>query len=93
MKTWLKGGLIGVGIWIILAVVFLFPGVNYDCGIPDISGPCLSPFQYNLKEITDYVGFPLSLTSYAPGFNIWNIVFFFLWGSIIGLIYSKVKKK
>lgn len=91
MKTWIKGGLMGLGIWIVLTLVFLFSGVNYECVSPDISGPCYSSFQEILKEVNDYIAFPLLFTSSSPVYNYWGFVFAFIWGSLIGLIYSKFK--
>lgn len=93
MKTWLKFGIIALGLWIILTMVFLFSGYGYACSSLGISGPCYSPFQESLKDINDYIVFPLTISSSAQVYNYWGFLFSFVWGSLIGLVYSFVRKR
>lgn len=93
MKTWIKGAIIGLIIWILLLLIFLVGGINYQCDIPeDLMGvSCLSPIQENVVMIIDFISFPLP----GPGinFNLFSVFFFILWGMLIGFIFGKIKSR
>lgn len=102
MKPWLKGGLIGLGIWLILIVIFIFSSsfcVSFTAidepisvgGSPDC--PIINSISLYLIYFFGLIIFfgPASGPSFMMGLFVSPIVFF-LWGALIGWIYGRFKK-
>jgi len=108
MKTWIKGSLIGLGIWLILISIFLINENMANCSIPSdiLGGNCSSQIQDIIYITFIIISFPLTIlgisispnlsTSGPTGvflFYIGSAIFFALWGGIIGWLIQKLKKK
>lgn len=99
MKTWLKGGLIGVGVSLVLIIYYLI-WINFIC--PPFSGECgigaifwyLAYFP--ISYIISYILLPIAnIIPQRIGLVflfIAGTVEYFLIGSLIGLIIQKIKK-
>ena len=84
MKTWLKGGLWGIIVWILLI----------------ITGLLIALFSFEANYSISFIAFPCILFFigesgmqcfiYGP---ILNLIISFILGSIIGLIIQKIKSK
>ena len=89
MKTWLKGGLICAGIFILINIIIIFmSGTGW-----------LIPFVPTFPLMWILTGFNVKMltmeTFYLEGlmFSIFiNTIFFFIIGAIIGLIIQKMKR-
>lgn len=107
METWIKGGLWGMGVWLVLIILF-FIGANIGtlpCGIKDpLEGAsCYTPIQNSLMLVISFVGFiglligSPNLSSVGPSgvllFYLGSALTFFLWGALIGFIVQKIRKK
>ncbi|MEK6926615.1 MAG: hypothetical protein AABW50_05030 [Nanoarchaeota archaeon] len=106
MKTWLKGGLIGGGVGILLWILFQIFGYGYTCsGFDSLDGAmCTNSVQDIILSIFYVVGFPVvvigatpNLSTFGPNvvslFWLGSIICFILWGMLIGFIISMIKKK
>ena len=95
MKAWLKGGLIGLGVWVVLMIIFAIFGAQ--CLTQDglegapIGFSCLTLVQKIVKDITDSLSF--NFLSIPGHVNFYSFIFFFLWGAVIGWIVGKMKAK
>jgi hypothetical protein len=108
MKIWLKGGLIGLGIWIFLILLFLlgqYIGENpCDSENTLVGVSCYTPFQEITILIIGLIGFlsfvfggsPV-MSSFGPQgvfmFYFGSALTFFLWGCLIGFIVQRVRRK
>ncbi|OGZ63043.1 MAG: hypothetical protein A2812_02270 [Candidatus Staskawiczbacteria bacterium RIFCSPHIGHO2_01_FULL_36_16] len=98
MKTWLKGGLIVVGIYILLTLVLIPMESYWDKGegffitiwaLPSFVGMLISSFIPLLHNSSSLLSSLLDLTILI----ITSLTFWFLIGSLIGLIIGKIKSK
>ena len=94
LPTWLKGGLIGLGIFLIffLLIILIFNGRCGDMGCAEVWILVFStlPTVY----LTSYF---LNLLSIPMGYNylfylVPGIIQYFILGSLAGYIYSKFRK-
>lgn len=89
MKSWIKGGLWGLGVYVILWLenfFFCFGGLGGDCHLPF----WLSPFNYYGNFFNpNNLGFFSGILAYY----IIPLAFLFILGAIIGLIIHKIKSK
>ena len=100
MKAWLKGGLIGAGLFIAYLLITLT--------LPTREGEVLYGIFFMISIIISIpilplsiIGLPLTLLSFKLGVPwlsvvsgyIIFIVGYFIWGAIIGLIIQKVKQR
>ena len=107
---WLKGGIIGIAVWLILITLFWFNGLFIECSILDpsslnnVTNECISLLEVTLIYIFTIIGLPiallgasLSIESVGPLkvilFHLANLIFSFIYGSLIGLIIDKIKKR
>jgi len=92
MKTWLKGGLWGIGVVIVLVIPFLIMTANINCGSVDYSKG--SFYCISLIFIRFLLMFPLWV---IMKINVFLIIFYpllgFIIGSLVGLIVGKIKSK
>lgn len=84
MKTWLKGGLIGAGIGILIIIISLLTGV--------------ADFLYLIGEPSVYLLSLLKISTTGPlaplfGIVVNPLIIGFILGSIIGLIVGKNKSR
>jgi len=98
MKAWLKGGLIGVGISVILIIIFILCGLIcvgdeacigclvFGIPLPGVLILLSEPFNFISNII-------LRKTSEWLVFSIFSIVIYFLIGALIGWIVGKIKSK
>ena len=109
MKTWLKVGLIGLAIWLVLVILYI-SGANIgtnpcENGFPPPGASCHTNFQESVMSTIYAVGFiggmlgnPV-LSGGSSGligvllFYIGSALTFFLWGALIGFIVQKIRKK
>ena len=89
---WLKGGIIGVILGILVSLAFLFgltilslPGIILAYILAPVDQLLLVIFAGNNGYVNETVGY-LFITISA-------VIEFFVIGAIIGLIYGKIKKK
>jgi len=108
MKTWLKVGLIGLAVWLVLIILHVV-GANIGtnpCAGTEYLGEgysCYTPFQENIMFVISFVGFigptigGTPLGTFGPTgvllFYIGSALTFFLWGALIGFIIQKIRKK
>ena len=107
MKTWLKVGLIGLAVWLVLIILHII-GANIGTNPCEIEYPgegasCYTGFQESVMLVIYFVGFiggmlgsPV-LSTFGPTgvllFYIGSALTFFLWGALIGFIIQKIRKK
>ena len=90
MKSWVKGGLIGLGVLVLVFVLILFLG-EYGSIIHLFPFDIKCPFIETLTEPTLEPIMPNPLCGW---FNVLIIIsFWFLLGAIIGWLVGKLKKK
>lgn len=92
-RYWLRGGVVGLVMGIIVLIVAMLTALNYDCP----GGNC-TPYWYDMiGYVSGWLSFPL--TSFAKGFigssaYILNFIFipatYFMYGAIIGWLYGKI---
>ena len=107
MKTWLKVGLIGLAVWLVLVILHII-GANIGTNpcseeFPMPGASCYTSFQESVMSIIYSVGFiggilgsPVLSTFGSRGvllFYIGSALTFFLWGALIGFIIQKIRKK
>ncbi len=87
MKTWIKGGLIGIGIEIVLLLIF---SLRY-CDNTEIvgGGKCSWGFNNLINFIIDILSFDITELFIA----IFILVIGFIIGALVGWIYGKIKDK
>jgi hypothetical protein len=104
MKPWLKGGLTGIAVFLLLALIMKISSspCNYDNFIVGGESNCSSIYNaiyYSIAFIglSIFFGGTLNISSFGPVgiYKFWIISFlaFFLWGAIIGWIIQKIKSK
>lgn len=90
-----KGILIGVAIWLILFLLYQI-GNLFECegGLP-VGSLCTNPLQNFVLYTFMFLSFPVLWFGFGgpmPGtLFVYSIVFFILWGTLIGWIIKKVK--
>ena len=105
MKSWLKGGLIGLVVGTVLLGLFfgfvkdseacVWKGENpvictvYSIIALPVTIVAVVMWAFAKKD----VHLEASISNYVPKFIIYNLIFFFLVGAIMGLIVGKIKQK
>lgn len=106
-RYWLRGGIIGIIIWLVLIGLFNISGLFFDCGATTYLGEgasCWNIVQEIIITIFYILSFPFiilganpNLSSVGPSGVLWfwigSFISFVLWGLIIGFIYSKIKNR
>ncbi len=105
---WLKGGVIGVIIWLILIIFYKVSGLILSCEIPTLdimNGNCCYNFIQDfileisfipsLLHISSSIGSPCGHVGPISVFSFWIISFisYIMIGSLIGFIYGKIKNR
>jgi hypothetical protein len=98
MKNCIKGALIGLGIWILLLIIYGVAEIGLFCRVPvdsqgyEIAGYiCRSTIQETIIFLKSIIGYPLANPIYIPGFSIKDIFMFIFWGGLIGGIVDLIK--
>ena len=89
MKGWIKGGLFGAGISFMINALFLIL-INMGVSLPFyffIEYPIkLMTLIFNLGDVLS--GYQVYIASF-----VWNTLFYFIVGTIVGFIVQKIKKR
>ena len=104
MKKWLKVGLIGLAVWLVLVILHIV-GANIgtnpcENGFPPPGASCYTDFQKSVMSIIYFVGFIGLIGTggiFGPIKVLWfyisSALTFFLLGALIGFIIQKIRKK
>jgi len=104
MKTWLKGGLIGVAVWIFILILFTIGNlIPMDCSRVSLGEMCsIHPFTTILIFPVHQVIFKQADIIFkcsghggpdcSEGFPL-TLIEFFILGAVIGLIIQKIKER
>ena len=103
MKPWLKGGLIGISILLILIIImkisfFQCPNDEFIMGAEENCSFIYNIIYYFISFVglSIFFGGTLNLSSFGIigiyKFYIISFMVFFLWGVLIGWIYGRFKK-
>jgi len=89
MKSWIKGGFIGIGVFVVFSIIILISGMPLLFFVLFIPGAIAS---YLFRD-------PTSDTFYLDGYygfylySLITVIIFFLVGALIGLVVKKIKSK